>query len=493
MKLCIREIEEVLGAKAVLQPTGALPAPDAEADLSCAEFDSRRVLPGGVFFAESGERTDGHKFIASVFEAGAALVICRKTPQEVESEFGIPAGSWGSYLVTPDPYAAMRRIAAFYRSKLRIPVVGITGSVGKTSTKEMIASVLSRSFHVLKTEANLNNDLGVPVTLLRIREEHTAAVVDMGISDFGEMRVLAEMVRPDVAVFTNIGQCHLEQLGDRDGVYRAKTEMVEYMNPEGTVCAFGGDDKLAGLLREQEAGEPRMQGKTLRYFGWDGDGTDLPLDVRITECESKGLEGSEAVLEMDGMLQMIRVCVPGAHMVLNAAAGACVGLCLGMTPGEIAEGIEALQEVGGRGHIVQAKDLTVIDDCYNANPASMRASIDLLGMAEGEKAAILGDMFELGAEELRLHEGVGVYAVRAGLSHLICVGERCAAMYEAAAEAAEESAGEGYTDIRYFADKEKLLKALREDREDLLPSGCAVLVKASHGMHFEEIVKELLG
>ncbi len=430
-------------------------------------LDSRQVRSGGVFVATVGERVDGHSFVASVFEKGAVLAIVQREPEETEQ--------WGSYLVVADTLAALKQIAEAYRKTLTIPVIGITGSVGKTSTKEFIAGVLSEKYNVLKTQGNYNNEIGVPLTLLRIRPEHEAAVIEMGISDFGEMHRLSKMARPDIAVITNIGQCHLENLKDRDGVLRAKTEIFDFMPADGKICLNGDDDKLRTVAA--------IDGRELRFFGIEKDDRKA---VYATEVHSKGLWGSNAVLcSASGESYPAEVPLPGAHMVLNATAAACVAELLGLTTAQIREGIKKITAVGGRNHLIRTENYTVIDDCYNANPVSMKAGIDLLCMADTVKAAILGDMFELGENSDAMHAEVGAYAAEKGIDRIVCVGENSRHMYEAARDAAKKST------VVYFKTREELLSTLQTDRNAVLRSGCTVLIKASHGMQFAEVVELL--
>lgn len=432
-------------------------------------LDSRKVQEGSVFVATPGERVDGHKFIADVFEKGASLVIGSRIPEDICTEYGFAKEKLGAYITVEDAFKALVAIATYYRQKLTIPVVGITGSVGKTSTKEFVAGVLSAKYKVLKTEGNFNNEIGVPLTLLRIGSEHEAAVIEMGISDFGEMHRLSEMVKPTVCLMTNIGHCHLENLGDRDGVLRAKSEIFDFMQEDGYVCLNIEDDKLSAL---QE-----IKGKKPYFFGFH------PCFSYMDHVESKGLWGSKATLQIDGESLEVDIPLPGRHMVLNAAAGACVGKLLGLTAQEIKKGIAGVTPVSGRNNLIRTKNYTVVDDCYNANPASMRSSIDLLKMANTMKVAILGDMFELGETSDALHEGVGTYAAEAMLDRIICVGENSRHMYEAAKKTASDSC-----EVLYFKDRESVLKAIEEDRKSLIPDGCTVLLKASHGMQFGQIL-----
>lgn len=494
MNLTIGEIAEACEGKLVLQNVVKYAGDFDEAverDALVTEntlvdsvvLDSRIVTEGGVFVATVGERVDGHKFIPQVFGKGAALVITEKTPERVELESGVLASEWGSYLLVEDSFQALKDIAEFYRRKLTVPVVGITGSVGKTSTKEFIAGVLAEKYNVLKTEGNFNNEIGVPLTLLRIRDEHEVAVVEMGISDFGEMHRLSKMARPNLCVITNIGQCHLENLKSREGILKAKTEIFDFMAEDGEVCLNGEDDMLCTVRK--------VNGKATHFFGLNGvEGQE----IYATDIISKGLWGSEAVLHMPEGAVAVNVTLPGRHMVINAAAAACVARLLGLTGEQIKTGLAKIQPVGGRNNMLRLEKYTVIDDCYNANPVSMEAAIDLLFLADTYRVAVLGDMFELGENSDVLHAGVGAYAVRSGADCVFCVGENSRHMYEAAVEAAEaqmtEADEEKEQKIYHCADRESLLKLLEEQRE-LLPEGCTVLVKASHGMHFEEVVEFL--
>ncbi len=457
--------------------------------ITCAVIDSRKMEPGGLFFAAKGERVDGHRFIGQVFEMGASCVVTEKTPEEVYAECGTPVESWGAYILVQDTFEALKQIAAFYRAQLSIPVVGITGSVGKTSTKEFIAGVLSVKYNVLKTEGNFNNEIGLPLTLLRIRKEHEAAVVEMGISDFGEMSRLGAMARPNVCVITNIGQCHLENLHDRAGVFKAKTEVFAYMMPDGEVCLYGEDDMLAGVSE--------VNGKAVHHFGLSAGGG---MEVYATDVENLGLLGSRAVLYIDKDTCPVEIPLPGHHMVINATAAALVGKLLGLSVAQIEEGIKSVKPVGGRSNIIKLSDKIVIDDCYNANPVSMKAALELLKTATSRKVAVLGDMFELGENSDAMHAGVGKYAVEQGIEVICCVGANSRHMYEAAvsvvgecnANVCNRATGENITigetsTIYYFSTREDLLAKLPE----VLQPGDTILVKASHGMGFDKVVEVL--
>lgn len=476
MNLTIREIAECCGGKLVLQEcTGNSFAAKSVCGDTCVTsvvLDSRKVEEDGVFVATVGERVDGHKFVTDVFAKGVAVALVQKTPEQVENEQGVTA-NWGSYILVEDTLQALKDIAEYYRRKLSVKIVGITGSVGKTSTKEFIASVLAEKYEVLKTEGNFNNEIGVPLTLLRIRDKHQIAVVEMGISDFGEMHRLSKMARPDICVITNIGQCHLENLKTRDGILQAKSEIFDFMAEDGEICLNGEDDKLITLTE--------IKGKKPHFFGLGGN--DIQ-EVVATDIVSRGLWGSDAVI--NGFA--VKVPLPGVHMVLNAATATCVAKLFGLTEKEIAEGIGKIIPVSGRNNLIRLPQYTLIDDCYNANPASMKAAIDLLALADTEKVAILGDMFELGENASALHAEVGKYAADAGIHRILCVGEESRHMYEAAKKATEGIPSKQKPEILHFPSREMLLHALAARSEELVPRDCTVLIKASHGMKFTEVL-----
>ena len=420
--------------------------------------DSRQAAEGCLFVAVKGERVDGHDFIPSVFEKGAACVVCEREPEH-------PSGSW---IQVKSSLQAIKDMAEFYRKQLDIQVVGITGSVGKTSTKEVIASVLSEKYRLLKTLGNFNNELGLPLTVFRLREEHQIAVLEMGISDFGEMHRLSKIARPDVCVITNIGQCHLEYLKDRDGVLRAKSEIFDFMQPEGRIVLNGDDDKLSAV---QE-----VKGVNPLFFG-----VESGREIYADEIEPRGLKGIRCRIHAGEESFGVQIPIPGFHMVLNALAATAVGISMGLTTEQVKSGIEKLQSLGGRFHMIEKGDMLIIDDCYNANPVSMKASLDVLKDAERRTVAVLGDMFELGENEASLHREVGVYAEEKGINLLICTGELSSHMAEAAIRAG------GCETVVHVPNLERLMEVLPR----LVQGDDTILVKASHGMHFEKVVELL--
>lgn len=422
-------------------------------------IDSRKIEEGFLFVAMRGERVDGHTFVAGAYDKGAAACLVEEEPEEAK----------GPYIVVESCPQAIKDIAEYYRSTLDIKVVGITGSVGKTSTKEMIASVLEQKYNVLKTQGNFNNEIGVPLTIFSIKEEHQVAVLEMGISDFGEMHRLSKMVKPDICVMTNIGLCHLENLKSRDGILKAKSEIFDFAKESCTAILNGDDDKLI-TLKERQSIHPKFYG------------LDAGNDIYAANVVDKGLEGITCdICTADGSVN-VWIPIPGMHMVYNALAGALVGLQLGLSMDEIKSGIEALKPTGGRNNILQAGGKTIIDDCYNANPVSMRSSLDVLAKAKGRKVAILGDMGELGENEKQLHFGVGEYAAQKNIDCLICVGTLCEEMRQGA-----ESVKDSKIQVIHYENREQLLGNVHE----LVREGDTILVKASHFMQFEKIVEEL--
>lgn len=421
-------------------------------------IDSRKIEEGYLFIPIKGARVDGHDFIPQVMEKGA---LCTLTEKKLEN-VSYP------YILVDSCQDAMKAIAQHYRTALGIKVVGITGSVGKTSTKEMIASVLSQKYNVLKTAGNFNNEIGLPLTIFNIREEHEVAVLEMGINHFGEMHRLTKMAQPDVCVITNIGLCHLENLIDRDGILRAKTEMFDYMQPNAKIILNGDDDKLITVKD--------VKGQTPKFFGLSTE-----HDAFATDIHSMSLKGIGCSLHLGDNAMDVVIPIPGEHMVYNALAGALVGQELGLTAEEIKAGIEALVPVSGRNNLIETESLLIIDDCYNANPVSMKASLDVLATADTRTVAILGDMFELGENEKDLHAECGVHAVEKEIDVLICIGE----LSKNTAEGAMKD--DSKTEIWHFDTKADFFAKASE----LLQKGDTVLVKASHGMEFPEIVDYL--
>lgn len=432
---------------------------DLEKEATCVVVDSRLIEEGGVFVATVGERVDGHSFIPQVMEKGALCAICEKSPEVYA----------GPYILVKDSFKALKDLAAYYRNQLDIKIVGIIGSVGKTSTKEIVAATLSAHYNVLKTQGNFNNEVGVPLTICRIREEHEVAVVEMGISDFGEMTRLGKIVRPDAVVMTNIGPCHLEKLIDLDGVLKAKTEVFDQMADNGIIVLNKEDEKLSTVNNK-------------RQIVFYGAGSDVYAD----EIKGLGLIGTEFTLHVHGDSIKAKVNLPGGHMVINSLAAAAIGSEMGLTLTEIASGIAKAEGLSGRCNLINMPDYLIVDDCYNANPKSMRAAIDLMKDAFSRKVTILGDMFELGEDENKLHAQIGEYAIENGIDLLVCVGKISKSMFEAACAKRDEMGAD--TEVLYFSSLDELEEIIKNPDKTFIKKNDTVLIKASHGMGFGAIV-----
>ena len=428
-------------------------------EIAGAVTDNRQVEKDYLFIPIKGAKVDGHDFIESAFEKGAAVVFSQK--EEVTKT--------GPYIWVESSEQALKDLAAFYRQQLSIPVIGVIGSVGKTSTKEMLASVLEEKYSVLKTEGNFNNEIGMPLTLLKIRDHHEVAVVEMGISDFDEMHRLGKVATPDIVVMTNIKECHLENLGDRDGVLKAKTEVFEHLAKNASVVLNGNDDKLSTVKE--------VPGAKVYFAGV----RDSSFSVYADEIKAEGMNGSFAHFHTPEGDFYAEVPLPGEHHVSNATLACRVGLILGLTLQEIKAGIESAKSIAGRNNFLKlSQDVTVIDDCYNANPASMKASLSVLSKCGGRSIAVLGDMGELGKDERNLHFEVGQAVKDEKISMLFAVG--------ALSEEIAKGARGGETEVFWFATKEEMLPCLKEK----IKKGDTVLVKASHFMEFPKVVEALV-
>ena len=428
--------------------------PDEEQGIARAVIDSRTVEAGDLFVAYRGEKTDGHRFIQSALNKGAVCALAEYLPEGVQ----------GPILLVENVQRALESICAVYRDTLQLPVIGITGSVGKTTAKEMIASVLSQRFNTLKTEGNHNNQIGVPMTVSRIEREHEAAVVEMGISDFGEMTELASVVKPTVAVFTVIGRAHLEFLHDLEGVFRAKAEMLAFLPDDGIVICNGDDTMLKTLTCPQ---------RVLLY------GTDENCDVRADEIDLLPEGCTRCRIRYGGHEIHAEIPAFGRQMVYAALEGAAVGIELGLTDAEIEAGIASYATVGRRNAVMNTGFVTLVDDCYNANPESMRCAIDSLSSCIGRRVCLLADMLELGEDSPQMHLDLGRYAAEKGIDLIAA----CGPLGKNIALGAGEKG-------QWFETREAMIEAL----PTLLRQGDRVLVKASLGMHMEhvaEAVKEL--
>ena len=420
--------------------------------------DSRSVQPGSLFIPWKGERFDGHNFIDAALSAGAAGCLCAKLPADLRPD--------KFYIKVDDTRLALRALASYYRDRFQIPFVQITGSVGKTTTKEMIAAVLGAKYRVLKTPENFNNDIGTPLTLLQLRPEHEAAVIETGMNHFGEIAYLGEMVRPDIAVISNIGDAHIEFLGSREGILKAKSEIFQNLKPDGVAILNGDDPLLNGL---------DLPFTTIRC------GQSAHCNVRVTDILDHGVAGITCTVTTARDTYVLRIPAPGEHMVYSASMAVAIAELLHLNHAEIIRGVEAYHPAGSRMRVIQLpEERCILDDCYNANPQSVSAALEILARTECDrKVAVLGDMGELGDLTAQAHYNMGALAAMLGIDFVAAIGEKAAMI----ADGAVESGGEAY----HFATKEE---AIRELTGQLAPN-TAMLVKASHAMHFEWIVEEL--
>ena len=417
--------------------------------------DSRSIPNRALFVPLVGERFDGHDYLDAALERGAAGCLTAKKPAALlKDKF---------YIQVSDTLEALKALAAWYRAKFDIPMVQVTGSAGKTTTKEMIAAVLSQRFSTLKTQANFNNAIGTPMTLLNLAPEHQAAVIETGMNHFGEIRYLGEMVRPTVAVITNVGDAHIENLGGtRQGILQAKCEIFENLQPGGLAVLNGDDELLSGLTLPFET---VLCGRHER------------CGVRVTNVAEHGIEGVTCTVTTGREVYEVAIPSPGAYMIYPAAMAIAIGEHLGLTKAELLSGIAAYRPVGSRMHLVRCGgDRIIIDDCYNANPQAMAEALRILAQTEHpRRMAVLGDMGELGDLTEQAHRDMGALTRTLGLDTVVAVGPKAKAIQDA------------NPDVLWFPTVAEALSAIRA----AFTAGTAVLVKASHAMHFTDIVKDL--
>lgn len=423
-----------------------------------AIIDSRQAGPGDLFFALPGERVDGHEFVGKALAAGAAGAVVERS---------IEAPDHAAIFEVRDGLEALQRLASYWRRRHNLRVIATTGSVGKTTCKELIAAVLARRFKVLKSEANLNTEIGVPLTLLQLHPEHERAVLEFGMYGPGEIALLSTMAQPYIGVVTNVGPVHLERLGTIEAIADAKAELVEALPARGFAVLNGDDPRVAAFAQ-------RTKARTITY------GQAAECDVRGIDLISKGLDGISFTLSHDGSSTRISCPLSGRHHVYPCLAAAAVGLIEGMGLEEITEALGGVRpELRLRIHRTP-EGWTILDDSYNASPASMLAALDLLAELPGRRLALLGEMRELGAAEVEGHREVGRKAASV-CDLLLVAGERAQPLAEAAKEA-------GLRDVRFFQSTEALAATLAND----LTAGDYLLVKASRGMALETVVEALL-
>lgn len=424
-----------------------------EETVSSICIDSRKLESGCLFLAIKGENFDGHDFAQRAIDSGARAVLCHR---QIDCDRTI---------LVQDTRKALLALASYYRDKFHIPVVGLTGSVGKTTTKEMIHAVLSSEKKTLKTIGNLNNEIGLPMTVFGLDRTYQAAVLEMGMSGFGEIEVLSNTAKPTAAVITNIGVSHMEKLGSQENIMKAKLEILSGMT-ENAPLLLNGDDGLLATVK--------LEGRKVYYFGMS------------SKChfraENISFSSTDTIFDIkyDGKQQGIRLPAVGIHNVMNATAAFGVGILLGIHPQKAADALEHYEACGMRQRIVRHDGVMVIEDCYNASPDSMRAALTTLRDANANvKVAVLGDMLELGEASQQFHCEVGEFAAKCA-DIMLCCGEKAKYYLEGFRKA-------GNQNCLHYSDREQLVEKL----DEILEKGDAVLFKASRGMKLEEIINSL--
>ena len=401
--------------------------------ISAVSTDSRNITPGCLFLPWVGEQFDGHNFIDAALDAGAAGCLCAKLPQDIRPD--------KFYIKVADTRLALRDMASAYRDKFDIPFVQITGSVGKTTTKEMIAAVLGAKLNVLKTPENFNNDIGTPLTLFGLSPEHQAAVIETGMNHFGEIEYLGAMVRPDIAVISNIGDAHIEYLGSRGGILKAKCEIFEHLKDDG-IAILNGDDALLDTVT--------LPQRIIRC------GQSEHCQVRISDILDHGVNGITCTVTSEKDVYHLNIPAPGEHMAYAASIAVAVGEALGLSKEEIIRGVAAYAPIGSRMHILRLSDGRVLlDDCYNANPQSVSAALEVLARTECERrVAVLGDMGELGDLTEQAHFNAGALAAMLGIDFVVAIGSKAVKIADGAAM--------GGAEVLHFATREEAMPTLRE-------------------------------
>ncbi len=429
-----------------------------------AAIDSREVKKGDLFIPFAGERTDGHMFIKQAAEKGAAgafHLLDRKPDPTLPEDFLL--------IGVEDTLDALQQLAAVYRKRFSLTVVGITGSSGKTTTKDFIAGVLSAKYNTLKTTGNLNNEIGLPLTILQLEESHQVAVLEMGMSAGGEIRTLCEIGDPSIGVLTNIGEAHIELLGSIEAIAAAKGELLDYLGSGGVAVLNGDDPRLLSLGK-------RFPGKA-HYYGFNQG------DIKGLQLSQRGEKSFFRARFPNNKEEWFESPLPGRESVSNALAALTVGYILELSLPEMQKGLKAARLTAGRFQVLRNRHGTgIIDDSYNANPSSVRAALRLLSEIGGGKTlAVLGDMLELGPGAGEAHFSCGRYAAECGVDCLVTVGELARGFAEGARSAGLEA--------RTCEDHDQALAVLAGMDLD---ENWFVLVKGSRGMKMEKIVKVLM-
>jgi UDP-N-acetylmuramoyl-tripeptide--D-alanyl-D-alanine ligase len=451
----------------------------AEQVITDAAVDSRLVIPGGLFVALPGERVDGHEFIPQAFARGAVVALVERDPAGELAVVDLRSGAGGLPAELPaapfclrvgDALEALQRVAGHWRSLLSLRVIGVTGSVGKSTTKELTAEVLETRFKTVRNPGNLNNEIGLPLTLLRLTEAHERAVLEMGFYVPGEIALLCRLARPSVGVVTNISQVHMERAGSLEAIVAGKGELVESLppGPEGVAVLNLDEPMVMGLAERTQA----------RLFTY---GLSPQADLWADQVEGLGLEGVRFGLHYQGETVHVRVPLLGRHSAHTAMRAAAVGLIEGLTWEEIVNGLQSSQSQLRLVAVQGPGGSLLLDDTYNAAPASVTAALNLLSELDGRRVAVLGDMLELGAYEERGHRMVGARAAEVA-DELVAVGSR-------AHWIADEARRSGMPSLKVteFPDSQAAVAHLRQR----VGHGDVVLIKGSRGMHMDQIVSAL--
>ena len=474
----VQEILEITGARVV---TGQDPR-QLRGAIRRICTDSREARPGDLFVALLGERFDGHEFVEAAFGRGAMGAIVQdrsrftnmRTSATGQPGRGRSMGAQRAFVLeVPNSLLAYQQLAAHHRRRFHHPVVAVTGSNGKTTTKEMVARVLEQRWNVLKTEGNLNNRIGVPHTLFRLTPRHQAAVVEMGVDQRGQTAQLCEIARPTIGLITNIGPDHLEFFGSLEGSAQAKAELVDFMPADGALVLNADDryfDEFAARARCQVLSFGLTNRAQVRAVG-------------VAQDSRRGVTFG-LVLPDRKRHSLVTMRTYGTHNVCNALAAASVGHLLGLSGSAIADGLASFRPTSMRSQVVVRDGIRIINDCYNANPASMRAAIDVLAElgATARTVAVLGDMLELGSDAFHLHREVGEYLAGRRVSYLIATGDLGKSIAEGA-----RAGGMAHGQILEATDSSRAAVATKE----LVHRGDVVLVKGSRGMRMERVMEAL--
>ena len=438
---------------------GVLLCGNADTVITDIQYDSRQVKDGTLFVPIKGARVDAHRFIEECLAKGASATL---------TENNVPANAVKPYIRVEDTLEALQALAAYYRSQCKLTVVGVTGSVGKTSTKEMIAAALSKGLDVMKTQGNKNSQIGLPMTMFDIAAHNDTAVIEMGMSEFGEMDRLADIARPDFAVMTNIGVAHIENLGTQQNIRSEKFKITKHFG-ENSVLFLNGDDVL---LKE-------LHGK--QSFPTVTFGLSTDNDYYAKDMETVGFQTNFVCCCKDGAFALT-IPALGEHSVKNALAAFAVGKHLGLNAQTIQEGLLTYKNAPMRQQIYQLHGMTLIDDSYNSSPEAAKVSLDVMkSIAKGKSVAVLADMLELGEQSAKEHYRVGEHLAKIGIDILLTVGE----FSENTAAGAKEN---GCGNVHSFDSNEKAYAYLKTITEPDM----TILVKGSRGMHTDEIVKKIL-